>query len=77
MTAADDPDPEDDLSPVDWAWIQWMKEVSRECPGVGFSRDRWGQFWGQRGSEPPIGPASTPAALRTLIGTPKPREATP
>ena len=73
--AQEGPGPDEGLSPAEWAWVQWMREVSATCPGVEFERDQWGQFWARRDGEPVAGPASTPAALLALIGCPRPREA--
>lgn len=71
----DGPDPEEDLSPVERVWAQVTEEISRDHPGWAVVHDVQG-FWARRDGDE-VGPVSCEAALRSLIGMPRPRKATP
>lgn len=71
----EDGDGEPEMSPAGRAWAQMVTEISQDFPGVEISRDQWGKLTATDGDQT-YGPVSCPAALRALIGCPKPREST-
>lgn len=77
MTApVDGPDPDDEgMSLTDRVFAQEVREIARDHPGWEVIHDVQGYRARQDGHE--VGPVSCPAALRSLIGLPRPRRATP
>ena len=72
----DEPEPPDeDMALVDRVWLQFAEDISREFPGVAVYHGVQG-FWALDG-ERRVGPVSCPLALRAMLGTPRPRSATP
>ena len=74
MTGSGDEGEDPEMSPADRAWAAMVAEISRDFPGVEIARDQWGKLTATDGDQT-YGPVSCPAALRALIGCPKPRDA--